>query len=366
MKNVLRVLYINGGIMDRGGISAYMMNYYRYFDKKKIQIDFIVHGKCGDWDDEIKKMGGCIHYLPTKKENFLEWYKEMHSILKSGRYKIVHSHMDGMNGFLLRMAKECGVPVRISHSHNTEHLTNNPLKRCFHEYSKNLIKKYATHMWACSKKAAEWLYGFGSNYEIIPNAIEVKKYVFNASKREELRKKLGLEEKHVIGHIGRLDYQKNQEFLLEILGDIIKENKDVILLLVGTGIDRDNLQTDIVSKGLQNNVILFGKCDNVGEILNVFDVFAFPSRFEGLGIVAVEAQCNGLHCVCSEYVPEEVNITGNVEFIKLEQKKMWIETLKRSQERSRIDEGDISRVGYEIQAAALKLQDKYLQMEYTR
>lgn len=366
MKDVLRVLYINGGIMDRGGISVYMMNYYRYFDREKIQIDFVVHGKQGDWDEEIHKMGGHIYYLPTKKENLLKWANKMRDVLNSGQYSIVHSHMDGMNGFLLKMAKECEVPIRISHSHNTEHLTNNPLKKIFHEYSKHQIKKYATHMWACSKNAAEWLYGQESNYEVVPNAIETKKYLFDAKKREELRRKMGLEHKYVIGHIGRLEYQKNQEFLLTIFGDLVKENKDAILILVGIGKNKENLQADIAVKGLQNNVILFGKCDNIGEILNVFDVFAFPSRFEGLGIVVVEAQCNGLHCICSENVPEEVNITGNVEFIKLEQKKAWIEVLKKKWERKEINGDDISRVGYAIESAALKLQDKYLQMESMR
>ena len=358
-ENKIRILYINGGTMDFGGISSYMMNYYRQFDKSKIQVDFIVHGEGGVYDQEIEKMGGIIYHIPTKRENLLGNIFAMLSIMKKGNYHIVHSHMDGMNGLVLKMAKQCRVVSRISHSHNTEHLTTNCIKEKIHEYLRKRIVKYATEFWACSDNAGRWLYGENTLFEVIPNAIDAMKYSFDERKRREVRKRLKLEDKYVIGHIGRFDYQKNHTFLLSVFAKLVQSREDAILVLVGDGDLRKSIEAQIIRLGIEENVLLLGTRDDVAELMNAFDLFVLPSKFEGLGIVVVEAQANGLPCICSNQVPREVNITDNVIFLDLTQEQAWVEALMKTRKRKKDVYTDICKAGYEIKLTAELLQEKY-------
>lgn len=142
MQFPIKILYINGGLMNRGGIESYMMNYYRHFDHKIIQIDFVVHnaGGYGYYDEEIKNLGGQIFTLPQKSKHPLSYTTLLKTILKKGNYKIIHTHMDAMGAWVLKVAQNCGIPVRIAHSHNTKHLTNNPIKLFFLEQARKKIK----------------------------------------------------------------------------------------------------------------------------------------------------------------------------------------------------------------------------------
>lgn len=358
-QNVMRVLYINGGTMDMGGISSYMMNYYRQFDKSIIQVDFVCHGKGGVHDKEIEQMGGVVYHIPTKRENLLGNILSLTSIMKSGKYKIVHAHMDGMNGLVLKRAKKCGIGTRISHSHNTEHLTTNCIKRWIHEYSRKKIGQYATECWACSKDAGKWLYGEDSSFKVIPNAIDAKKYLFNEKKRKEVREKLQLNDKFVIGHIGRFEHQKNHSFLLTVFEKVVRNKEEAVLVLVGDGDLRQSIEKQICELGIEKNVILLGRRNDVDELINAFDVFAFPSLYEGLGIVAVEAQANGLHCICSKNVPSEVDITNNVSFLDLKSESDWVEALGQTRERKNNVYSEMCNAGYEIENSAISLQKKY-------
>lgn len=365
-KSEMRVLYINGGTMDMGGISSYMMNYYRQFDKTRIQVDFIVHGEGGVYDEEIERMGGVVYHIPTKRENLWGNILAMTSIMKSGKYKIVHAHMDGMNGLVLKRAKQCGIKTRISHSHNTEHLTTNSIKKKFHEYSRKKIGKYATQCWACSGNAGKWLYGEKTSFEVVPNAIEVKRYLFDEEKRREVREKLQLEGKFVIGHIGRFDYQKNHAFLLSAFAKVAKAQEDAVLLLIGDGDLRQNIEEQIIELGIAKKVILLGRRKDIDILINAFDLFVLPSRFEGLGIVVLEAQANGLPCICSKNVPKEVNITNNVEFLDIAQEQEWADAMIQTRERKRDVYLDICKAGYEISSAAKWLQEKYISLGETK
>lgn len=358
----LRVLYVNGGTMDMGGISAYMMNYYRRFDKSRLQIDFIVHGSYGVYDDEIIKMGGRVFHIPTKSENYFKNQSMLHQILKSNHYVIIHGHMDGMNGPLLKSAFHHDIPVRISHSHNIRHLTNNAIKLVFHEIARKQIPEYATDLWACSKEAGEWLYGIGRPFQIVPNAIDVSKFRFDLHKRIELRRELSLSGKYVIGLIGRFDYQKNQEYLIDAFAKVCSRSNRSILLLIGDGKDRDKIETQIQNLGIKNRVILMGARNNVSDLLNVLDLFVMPSRFEGLGIAAIEAQCNGLHCLLSDNVPDDTKLTGNVETIPLDNQSKWVDAMQELYERDVSAADAVIERGYDISSAAYLLQRKYLEM----
>ena len=365
MMEPIRVLYVNGGIMDRGGISAYMMNYYRHIDKTKIQIDFIVHGfEKGVFDDEIHAMGGTIYNVPIKSKDYFGNIKALRTIFNTGKYKIVHSHMDAMSLIVLREAKKCGILIRIAHSHNTEHLTNNKLKYFLNEIARKNIYRYATHMCACSELAGKWLFGEAmiksGKVKIIKNAIELEKYRFDTETRNKLRRELDLEDKFVVGHVGRFDYQKNHMFLLEIFSELVKQKPNAKLVLVGDGHLRNKIEAKIQAAGLSDRVLLLGQRSDVSELLNVFDVFVLPSLFEGLPVVAIEAQANGLKCCLSNKITREASVTDKIKFLDIEGIKQWVEELSKKNDSNRtICEQKFIELGYEINGAAEKLCKMY-------
>lgn len=362
MNKPIRILYLNGGTMDMGGISSYMMNYYRHFDKTKIQVDFIVHGKGGVYDDEIRRLGGQVFHVPTKKENYIENKRKIIRIIREGNYQIVHSHMDGMNGLSLRLAKKCGVKIRISHSHNTNHLTNNKLKLLVHEFIKKSIPKYATELWACSDAAGKWLYG-KNDFHVIPNAIEVEKYKYDDNFRRSLRREFDVEGKYVIGHIGKFEYQKNHDFLVRVFDEIVRYDNEVTLMLVGDGTLKEKIQDQVNKLGLKKKVLFLGKRDDVNKIMNVFDIFVLPSHFEGLPVVAVEAQANGLNCICADTITREIDISGNVTFVPLDNNIVqWRDAVCKRKARDPLAEKKLTEKGYNILVEASKLQQLYIQL----
>lgn len=364
-EKMIKVLYVIGGIMKYGGIEAYIMNYYRHLNKEKIQIDFVVHGEgVGAFDDEIISNGGKIYHVPVKSKNFIGNIVELKKIMNNSNYDIVHVHMDGMNAIPLKIAKDAGIKVRISHSHNTGCVTENKIKVFLNEKAKTKIAKYATHLWGCSKEACEWLYGNSEKYEIIPNAIDVKEFAYDEEERNILRKEFGFENSYVIGHVGRIEYQKNHELLLEMMADLVNKKENVVLVCVGIGSLEEQIKTKIRELNIEQNVKLLGERKDVAKLMNMFDLFLFPSRFEGLGIVAIEAQANGLKCILSENVPSIVNISGNCMFLPIDNALRWSESVgeykNKAEKRGGIDKKVISRAGYDIITAAKNLQEIYI------
>lgn len=357
----LRVLYINGGLMHRGGIESYMMNYYRNIDKSKVQFDFVVHGyDKGEYDDEIESMGGKIFNVPIKSKEPFKYKLELKKIFLNNNYKIVHAHLDAMSAWVLKIAKECGVPVRIAHSHNTQHLTTNKIKFVLNEFARKNINKYANYRCACSPDAARWLFGT-EDVIYIKNAIDLQKFEYNSNIRNKLREQYDINDEIIMGHIGRFDYQKNHQFILDVLKEITKTNTNVKLVLVGDGILRDEIEKQINDLGLQNNVIMLGVRDDVDKICNMFDCFVLPSRFEGLGIVLIEAQANGLKCFASNVVPTEANAGGNVVYLPFDE-KLWTKSILNADLTRNVGKDMLVANGYDIKNEANKLQQMYLDL----
>lgn len=364
-----RILYVNGGIMHRGGIESYMMSYYRNIDRDKLQIDFIVHGyEKGVYDDEIEAMGGRIFRVPVKSKDYFGNIRELKKIFHTNDYKIVHSHMDAMSTVVLKIAKESNIPIRIAHSHNTQHLTTNKIKYLLNEYARKNITKYATHLFACSEPAARWLFGTTNvdkgNVVYVKNAINLEEYSFDSAMRAKYREEFGVKENLVIGHVGRFDYQKNHSYIIDIFSRLIQEVPNAKLVLIGDGKLKSKIQEKIIDYNLSNNIILLGMRDDVNKIMNSFDVFILPSHFEGLGIVLVEAQANGVKCITSDTTPIEVNISGGVKFLSIEQNNVgcWIQQIIDLDIKDRsIDISKFNSKGYEIKNEAEKLQKLYFE-----
>ena len=300
--------------MNFGGVEMVVMNYYRNIDRSKVQFDFFaLEGSSLPMEDEIRKLGGGLYIVP-KYTNLKNYEKEIQRLFRENNYKIVHSHMNTLSVFSLYGAKKAGVPIRIAHNHSTAgkgETKKNIMKYILRPFS----KLYPTELCACSRFAGEWIYGKKTKFKVINNAIDLDKYKYNPQVREEIRKELGLEDKFVIGHVGRFCYQKNHELLINIFAEVLKQLPNAVLMLIGEGELEQDARKQVKDKGIEENVLFLGKKKDAYKYYQAMDSFLLPSRYEGLGMVAIEAQASGLPVVCSKNVPIEAKILDNVVFV---------------------------------------------------
>ncbi len=366
---MIKVLYVNGGIMDRGGVSVSMMNYFRNIDPDEVHIDFIVHGKDeGVYDSEIISRGSKIFRVVPKSQHYFQNIREIKRILKEGKYDIVHSQADSGNAHILKIAKQCGVRVRISHSHNTAYTLNaeslkNKLRLLVNNHQIKKIPKVATYMCGCSEVAFKWLHGNNRTpINIICNGIDIPKFAFKKEVRQRIRTQFGIEFECVFGCVGRLDYQKNYGFLLDVINGYKKQGNNFKLMIIGDGILEHKLKRQITDLKLNEDVILTGAVDNPQDYYSAFDVFLMPSLFEGLGIAAIEAQCNGLSCLLSEAIPKECKLNSNTKFVPLN-KTSWVEAMSQVNI-ERTDTLSDTYYEYDIKVNATKLMKLYKDLVY--
>ncbi len=357
----IHIIYINGGIMDLGGISSYMMNYFRYIDHNKFQIDFIVHGdETGVYDEEIEENGSHIYRIPVKSKNYLKNKKELKKIFLENKYAIVHSHLDAGNYHILKIAKQCGIENRIAHSHNTEVLTNNKLKYYVNQFYRRHIHKVANICMACSQLAGGWLFGNDKKYIVIKNAIELKRFTFSEINRKHIRKKHNISDDYIlIGHVGRFDKQKNHEFLIRVFSKLLVHNSKYRLMLVGDGVLREKTEQQVIKLGIEDKVVFVGYNQNIESYYSAFDIFVLPSLFEGLGIVAIEAQANGIPCILADSVPDEAVVAQNVEKISIDSENQWIEGILKCCMERQNNYSVLVSAGYDISVEVEKLQNLY-------
>jgi glycosyltransferase involved in cell wall biosynthesis len=326
----IRVLHIVGGVMDVGGIEMFLMNYYRHIDRTIIQFDFcIVEEGEGHFDQEIRSLGGVIYNLPSKKRHPINHLKSLLKVLKQYRKCPVHMHLDGMNGLYGLIALINKNQIRISHSHNTNHLTNNIAKRLIHDFFRLLNRFVNNKFAACSNEACLWLHGIKNAQKaiLIRNAINTINFEFSEALRNQYREYYGITDEIVIGHVGRLHPQKNHRFMLEIALELKTLNVDFKIVFVGDGELHNDIETFISKNELSKVVIMVGKTDTPEIYYNMFDLFILPSFYEGLGISLIEAQSNGLPCLVSENIPAEAILSSNTKTMPLVEISTWIKTI---------------------------------------
>ncbi|MFC5773349.1 MULTISPECIES: glycosyltransferase family 1 protein [Ectobacillus] len=308
-------------VMNRGGLETMLMNYYRKVDRRKIQFDFMVHrSEEGHYDREITSLGGRIYRMPAiKPGNYRKYFRMLAEFFKEHtEYEIVHAHNNENSSFVLRAAKRAGVKCRIAHSHLSD--LGFDIKLPFRLYARMVMKGAPNQYFACSERAGTWLFGkHVSHIQVLNNAVDVAQFSYNPLKREEIRSELQAEEKFVIGHVGRFNRQKNHEFLIDIFAAIHKKNENVLLVLIGDGELRPSIQEKVRNLGLEEHVRFLGVREDIANLLQGFDLFLFPSLFEGLPVVLVEAQAAGLPCVVSNNITTESNVTGIVQFKSLKE-----------------------------------------------
>lgn len=353
---------------SKGGITHYALDNWKWMDKSKFQCDFVTMSKQLDFADEILTTGSKIFYISCYAEqNEERFLNEFDKILSEG-YDVVHLHTKQWKSFLVEeICKKHGIPKIIVHSHSTGIDTLDPIKREWEVQQHEEIKKkfsvnMATDFWACSKAAADFLFGEQiprDMIRIMPNAIDLRKFAYNQEIRSRYRREYGLENCLVIGHVGRFVYQKNHEFLIKVFYEVSKEICNARLVLLGEGELITKIQRQVEEYNLKNKVLFLGKRDDVNNWYQAMDVFCLPSRFEGLGIVLVEAQAAGLPCIVSLKVPNEAELSENIVRLPLSIDDWMKQILKKNIVERKDNTEHLMKVGYEIKNQVKTIQKFY-------
>lgn len=327
MGKPIRVLHILQR-MEAAGVQTLLMNLYRYIDREQVQFDFLVHYTAPQfYDNEVVKMGGKIYRFSVREDyNFVNYIQSLNKFFYDhNEYKIVHGHMHSLGAVYLNAAKSANVPVRIAHSHTYNTLNNS--KKIIKIFMNHQYSKYATDLFACSTEAGEYMFG-NKPFTVINNAIDSEKFVAKPEIRNAIRAELGFENNFVIGHVGRFYPQKNHLFLIDIFAEIKRRCQNAKLVFVGSGEMESRIKEKISELKLENDVIFLGNRSDMHRVFQCFDVFAFPSMFEGLGIVAIEAQAAGTPVVCTDSLPQEINVSPLIYRLPLGDPKNWALTLQ--------------------------------------
>jgi len=366
----IRILHVFGSL-NRGGAETMAMNLYRKIDKTKIQFDFVVHGDLvGDYEEEIEGYGGKIYRIPRYKgsNHFLYAREWKRFLTKHQEYKIVHSHVRSTASIYLAIAKEMG-RVTIIHSHNTS--SGKGISAIAKNILQSRLRRVSDYYFACSTEAGEWLFGKeicqSDKFFLTKNAIDIEKFSFCEAKRAAVRRRLGLENKIVIGHIGRFNPQKNHEFIIDIFQKTLEILPKSCLLLVGEGNLEPIIQDKVNNLGLSDEVLFAGVRTDITDLLQAMDFFLMPSLFEGLPVVLIETQAAGLPALISTEISNEVKITDFIESLSLdENSSVWAAEIKKMLQkitRKNMHAG-LLKAGYDIKAAAAWYESFYLEVTH--
>lgn len=356
------------------GTEMFIMNYYRNFDSSKFQIDFVVRTEDKIiFEDEILANGSKIYRIPSKTKNYALYKKSISDFFSNyGKYydAIWLNFMGAHNIDFLQYSKKYGIKTRIVHSHTSE-WKRGPLVTFLNEFNKRLLNYYGTDFFACSEEAADYMFkgSLRKKAIVINNAIDPSSFTFSSELRHQLREQLGWQDKKIIGSVGRLATQKNHIFLIEVLNEGLKKDPDLRLVIIGEALDSNSTVITIKEKlkeyGIEDKVLLAGKQYEMKKWFSAFDVFCLPSIFEGLGIVNIEAQANGLPCVVSSVVPKMAKVNANFTYLDLaEGAEKWAEVLLTVCLQNRVSKSislaNIKNKGFDIKTEIKKLETQFL------
>lgn len=336
-----RVLQAFCSLEISGGVQSVVMNTFRQIDRTKVQFDFAVYQdpKENSYRDEITENGGQVFKVHNPGEiGLIGFYKEFYKLLSSHKYDAVHAHNIHHNGLILLAAMNAGVPIRISHCHQSFDERNTSFPRKALVKALEIVNNYAaTRRVACSDLAGQYLYG-KRKFQFLPNAIDISRYT-GLNDKTTLRKQYGIsEDTRVLIHIGRYCVQKNQFFLIDIMKSIKEENQDYLLLMIGDGALKESFMDAVKENGLDDKIKCLGIRKDVPELLKLSDIMLLPSIYEGLPVVAVEAQAAGCYSILSDEITRQSDLKlGLVDFEKIDDPIRWKNRIINFKEKSAAD-----------------------------
>lgn len=356
MKEPIKVCHIVGGIVG-GGVEQVIANYCA----KMPEIHFDLLYQYEPNLSCLKKLNDagitCIR-VPDKKKHPLIHFWTMYIHFRKENYNVIHCHLDWfLNWIVCLCALLAGVKKRFAHHHHVYQE-----KTLLHKFAfmifRFLNKLFATHYLACSNQAA--LNGWGrkavrsGKVLVLNNAVDLQNFFFNKDVRQAVRSRLNIQDEMCLGHVGRFCYQKNQDFLLDVVKKVYEKNEKIILLLVGDGPDKNRIVNRAESMGLKYVVRFVESQTDISPFYSAMDIFCMPSRWEGLGMVLIEAQINGLPCVVSTFVPESAKISKDFVFFDLSSTEKWTKYLLERKGFEHNNTASVSCFDIEQQYAVLK------------
>ena len=364
MKKPIKVLQLSLS-ENIGGVETLLRNLYKQFDHDDIQFDFVTTYNSPVYKDELESGGAKIYKLPSQKR-FISYRHALKKLIKENNYHIIHINKNSsadITPFIV--GHELKIPVVIAHAHNTKSSVG-ILADTVHLFNRKRMDKYMTKAFASSEAAAEWMFSkeYCKNHDIpiLKNGICISDFSYNPEKRDEIRRRLSLGDKFVIGHVGKFSKRKNHGFLIDIFAEYHKKNPNSALMLVGTGPLMADIQNKVHELGLYDSVIFMGSQENINEYYQAMDAFVLPSLAEEMPVVALEAQAAGLPVFVSDTVDHELEITDSVKWLSLEQPaSIWADIILNvcdCFERKSQDEA-IKQAGYDIADTAAALSEVY-------
>ena len=361
MRRILQYI----GSLDRGGAQSAIMNLYDEIDRGEWQFDFVTHdARSGELELKVKELGGRVYHLPALEEagpsGFVSGWRRFLS--EHDEWQVLHSHMRSTSALVLPFAKKEGMST-IVHSHSTRN--DGGAKALVKAALQYPVRFQADFFVGCSSEAGRWLFGkraFESDrYLYLPNAIDLSRYCFNESRRAAARARLGIEDKIVFGHVGRLHESKNHEFLLEVFEGLRQRFPNSILLLVGDGPLHGHIESMVEEKGLGDSVLMLGDRSDVPDLLQAMDTLLFPSKWEGMPVSVVEALASGLPCYISETITHDVDICDDVKRLPTDDPDVWVDAVNPE---GRVNDAkEIKAAGFDIHDSAKSLVKLYEKAE---
>ena len=359
-----------------GGITSMMINIQKNIDRDKLNFDYLVlHDRHEDFEDVVIKMGSQKLIASADEVNnkwrrvFVRWYR-LYRVFKDNEIKVLHLNGGPASDMtMVFIAKLAGVKHVTFHSHNAGNAVyRNKITVVMSKAFKMLMPAFVDEFWACSSLAAQFSFPKSivknQKYKFIPNGVALEKFSYNASVREEMRKKLGVEDKFVIGHAGRFNIQKNHEYLIEMFSALHSKCPDTVLLLFGDGELYKKIQDKVKKMNLEDSVRFMGTTDEMPKMYQAIDVFVMPSFCEGLPVAGVEAQASGLPVILADTITKEVGVTNCVKYLPLsDDKAEWVREIlnfRGFKRYSRCEE--LKRAGFDEKDVARNFQNYYLKV----
>lgn len=373
MNQKIKILYFVDRML-KGGIQSLLINWISNLNRDKFDIDVLLldDGNKYELEDMLKALNCNVYKLEgiwiRKPSDFITYGKALDNFfIEHHDYKVIHLNSSSKNYQVLKYAKKYGIPIRIAHSHNTDFQANSKVKKIVGDVLKVKLVHYATDYFACSKIAGKWLFGRdivknSDKFKVIHNAIDYDKFKFDLESRSKIRKELNVKDNDlVLGCVARFEAQKNHIFLIDIFNEIHKEKPNSKLLLIGKGSLQNEVQEKVNELNLTDNVIFIGFKENVNEYLNAMDIFIMPSLYEGLGLVLIEAQANGLSTYTSkDVVPSETRISTQLQYVSLnENAKEWAEYILKQKNKRKDTYEEIKNAKYLLRDMINELEEIY-------
>lgn len=371
-----KIVLINSCKGLYGGVESFLLNVFYHMDISKYDVRFLTCGKSTYkmFETDIIDKGGKIDEIPIYADslkNQIKLYHRLCMYFRKIKPDVVHINSGGLSFHYIasEAAKKEGIKNIILHSHNFI-----PGKKGIKEAVKELIKSIVSHnankYLACSSGAARWIFPErlceNGSVEIIPNGIDTKRFAYNDVKRHTFRKELGLDSNLVIGNIGRFQAQKNHEFIIRIMKEVLAMEPNAKLLLAGEGELKNKIISMVEELGLGKNVFFLGERKDMDAFLSAIDVFILPSLHEGLPIAAIEAQTSGAKVMLAETITKETDVTGGVIFLPAVSDldvKVWARKICERVDESTSRREEFQRIvfdsGYDVEVCTKRIYQIY-------